>query len=1209
MAPKNYDSIAYSVLPALRNEATIVADLDLAAKGDATSVSKARIAEIELQVARGDASFRKRQFAQALEEFKTARALLYKLLYPGFDVGSFVRGRLDVVLPSTTNLEKAFLDVSSRMSEAIRPQVSESQVLLRPDGEALPASVQPFMGTGFREAVSLDETIQTLNEQAIALMSENKAAAAADLLQAGLANINAAGERVDPTLAPATSLNLAAARLQAGDARGASEAAQASLRLYTALRDNVGRAQALHLQGLAARELRDPVGSQRLLTEAAQALKTPTEVPGTPSVPAPPAGPIATGPVGPVIPRDITVRPPVIRPGRTAAVMSGISGVALQPALSFQPRVAVSRDLKQLDVIAAMGTESVTYRLPGRSEGWGEIDLPDAALKKQQAKPWTIGVPVNDKTVTIAIAGGQRPSVDAIVSGLYQGRVEAVTAKALDFTIVDTSTTTFYLTHLYSYALPVRMGDCFFELGQFAKAEEYFLVASRYSFLNKTVEATALWIRLARNIVTWGDSLYKREDVAAARTQYAKLIAEDGTVPNATLYTEAALATPATQARTVINNLQTRPLPVVDWDIAYFVLTASSRLQQILNGLDFYGLLLSPIHTFEYLQGVARAFAQEAIQAEREFINFKVHEELEAGTRRDLETTKAMADAEAQGRWEQYQAAIEDVQAAQKARALAQKRRDDAVSQRNAYAASSAAQIWGQAAAAALGGGEDAMWSEISELADKLARGETIHGPGPKLAAAQILYAGRKTRDYELKRMQDTIDELTAAIGVSQDQLQSAERRRNVAEIAWQAAVQRAQMAEAALDAFNNELFTPESWSRMASVMRDISASYLFKAIRMAKLMERSYNFENDTSLKVIKNDYGYQVGNPSSGENTTMFGGDGLLHDIDSFTYSAIASKTRKSSRLKDVISIASLYPAQFEAFRATGLLSIETDLYEFDRLHPGFFGQRLEGVEVQVVGLLPENGLNGTLMAGGVTRYRKQDGTTGARVHQVDTMAISNFTLRNDMFLYTAETGVRGLFQGLGLGTTWQLHLPKRSNDFDFRRIFDIQFVFYYTARFDSTLRTNMLAQPPRPGEQAMLRTFALRYDFPDAWYGFYANGRADVQFDRFRLPVNQQAFKIREAFFRVITKDGVSSQGIDLRLTGPNGTSGTVQTDANGIVSTESAALGGLINADPVGTWQVEVLGGVPLTDAGAVKFDRVYNIQLGLDYSFDYAPEVL
>ncbi|MBZ5572306.1 MAG: hypothetical protein LAO09_10570 [Acidobacteriia bacterium] len=242
-------------------------------------------------------------------------------------------------------------------------------------------------------------------------------------------------------------------------------------------------------------------------------------------------------------------------------------------------------------------------------------------------------------------------------------------------------------------------------------------------------------------------------------------------------------------------------------------------------------------------------------------------------------------------------------------------------------------------------------------------------------------------------------------------------------------------------------------------------------------------------------------------------------------------------------------------------------------------------------------------------MSSFRKKDGTLGKRVQVVDTMALSNFNLRGDVFVYSTETGVRGLFQGIGLGTTWELHLPKRANDFDFRRVFDVNFIIYYTATFDNGLRSAVLAKPPKPGELELQRTFALRYDFPDAWYSFYQGGTAKFTLDRVRLPFNQQNFKVKSAQFRVVTAAGVSNQGIALKITGPNAISGVVNTDVNGTVSSADAALAGLAGANPVGDWQVQVTGGASLMDGGVLDLKRVYNIQFGLEYSFEYVPEVL
>jgi hypothetical protein len=1196
MAVKMYELSFGSVLPVMRRAEDILVDLSVA--GRATEISKAKIAEIELLIRDGDSLFRQREYDAALNKFRKARAAIYQLLHPEFDVTSFV-GRKDVALPQSEALEKSLLDLSARIIDTLRPPSLDPRPIWRDSRDVIPAELKRYTTYGFRESVGIEETIQRASTQGVSLLNDGKPEAAIDIMEDALSRATAPGVQADQALTAALELNLSAAHVQGGDLQKATGFATKALERFRGNKDLVGQAQALHMIGVSKQKAGDATGAKQSFTQAATTFKEASGVSAT--VPGPVLGPL----------------PPVLTPFISDTAIAAIDATNISPAinaglvrsLQLTSVNLASRDLKTLQPIAQMDPKKLTFRVPGRADGWGALDLTDDLVKRQQSKSWNIGVPVGDRVAVVAVANGKLASTNQVVDEVYKVRAGVQRYRDLEFHLADTSTTTFYLTHLYAYVLPVKIGDCFHELGQFNKAEEYFLQASTYSFLHKELEATALWNRLAKNALEWGTSLYKSEDIAGAKTQYSKIITEIETVPNSRLYNTAALAVPAGVARGVIQNLAARPLPVANWEITIVILQADIYLQQILQGLDFFGLLLSPIHTFEYLQSVSRAFAQEAIQAEREFVNFKSREEMEAATRRDLETAKAMAQAEVAGRLAQLQAAREDVNAAQRAFDLAKKRRDDAVTQRDQYSASSSAQIWAQAASQAQGMGEDSWYGEISELADKLARGESISGPRGKLAAAYTLWAGRKTQQYEIQKMNDNINELNLAINVAQAQLNGANASARAAEIAFQAALQRAQMASASLNAFDEEFFTPESWSKMANVMRDISRGYLHNAIRIAKLMERAYNFENDTTLNLIKNEYGFNAANAQPGRDIRLLGGDSLLQDIESFTYHAITNKTRKSSRIKDNISLTTDFPAQFEEFRRTGLLSIETDLYEFDRLHPGFYGQRIEAVELEVIGLLPENGLNGTLSAGGVTSYRKKDGTVAKRVHQVDTMALSDFVLRNDVFVYGVETGVRGLFQGLGLGSTWQLHLPKRSNDFDFRRIFDVQMVIYYTAKYDNALRTAVLAKPVRPGELSLLRDFGLRYDFPDSWYSFYLAGATTFAIDRARLPTNQQDFKVKSVNFRVVTKPGVSNQNIDVRVTGPGGVSGTARTDASGVISTASPTLAGLIGKNPISTWKVEVLGGPSLNGAGPVKFDRVYNLQMGLEYTFTNVPEVI
>jgi tetratricopeptide (TPR) repeat protein len=946
----------------------------------------------------------------------------------------------------------------------------------------------------------------------------------------------------------AIALNLAAAHVQVGDTVKGSEVAEEAAALFARARDRQGQGQALHVAavGLSATNARR---AEELFGEAA------TLVGGVS---------VRIGDHRPLAPRSREV---------SAAIAE-----------------------KRQDVLAVRSGSGV--------DGWAMIPRSEGA-----AREWSVGISGAAGAVSFEVAPGKGPSAEMVTSKLYDVRISAANLADLTVNIADGASASVYVNHLYSFVLTMKIGDALHGLGRYAQAEASYKQAAAYKYLNQAYEAPAVWLKLAANVMQWGDSLYRDEQIEAAKTQYEKFVTEDFDAPATSfLYKLDKLSGPAAIAKARLAGLGSGTLSS-NSEIGYYVLTAASRMQSILDGLDFFGTLLSPIHTFEYLQGAARGFAQSAIQAEREFVNFTTQQEAETATRRELETMVAMAKAETAAKQEAVNAAKEDVDASQAALDLAKERKENAQRQRDDYAAASWQQIWAAAAAQALGGGESAMFNTVVALADRLDNGETIKGAGPLLAAAVTYRSGRRTREYELAKMDDNIADLAGAVDIAQEMLNAAEARLRVAQIAAEASAERAAMAEESLEAFDSEMFTPEVWAKMASVMRGISTAYLHDAIRLAKLMQRAFNFENDTQIALIKNGYGHAMVNASTGGSVSLLGGDSLVRDIDAFTFQAITGRTRKNSRIKDRISIARNFPAQFEEFRRTGVLELETDLYEFDRLHPGFHNQRIEAVEVEFAGLLPPEGINGMVRCGGVTSFRSRSRGTSKRVHQVDTMALSDFTVRDDLFIYTPEVGLRGLFQGMGLATTWKLHLPRRSNDFDYARIFDINLVLYYTAQFDPLLRKMVLSSPVRPGELTELRNFDLRFDFPESWYALYKEGTATFAFRRDRLPFNQQDFVTASATFRVVTKAGVAAQGIELKITAPNGNSGQATTGGDGSVSSTTTALAGLASGSPVGDWKVEVIGGAPLADGDAVKFDRIHNIQMGLEYGFDFVAEEL
>jgi hypothetical protein len=1175
--------------PILRAREDILKDLTVT---DSSELMQAKIAAVELHIKDGDDLFRNREYQAALNEYKTAQGLIYSLIYPGFNFTLYATSYHDYLLASA-NIGKAYLDGQPQIADWVKPLKIEPY-LPTPikHVDPVPENINKYVISDYHEKTDANVLVATATETAFVYIQDGKANIAIDVLKAALDMVTKAEMHTDNSTLGALNLNLAAAYFQAGDYNQASTHANTSLQRFKTAKDKVGQAQALHTAGVCALKKGDTAGLSTMLTQASSLMKKVLNT-GTVEQPANKIQPGASANL-----RTVSAKP--------IADLKRISG-----ASDLIAKYGVSKDAAILTPILNNDATVISYRISGEVKEYGVI-IPESTRKS--AGGWSMGILTGDSVVTLEAAKGGMLKKEDIINKLYAPRIKAKYNKDLVIVISSALTASFYLSHLYSFVLPVKIGDCLHELGQFDKAETQYIAAAGYDYLSTNIEAVLLFGKMCENIIEWGNSLYKNENLPGAKTQYEKIITSNGTVPTSYLYTSASLSVPASDAKTVIANILVRPLPASNQEIAYYVLTASCYLSQILQGLDFYGLMLSPIHTFEYLQSVAKGISQEAIQAEREFINFKDHQEAEAATKRDLETALAMSKAEADAQYQQYQAALDDKNAAKNALDLANKRVTDAVNEKNAYASVGWAQIWAQASSQALGGGEDAMWNEISALADALDRGETIHGPGPKLAAAETLSSGRKSYQYELDKMQHNIDQLIDGVALAQSQYNGADARAKSAEIKYQAALNRAASAQAALDAFNNEFFNPDAWAKMASIMRNISKEYLYRAIRIAKLMERAYNFENDTTIKIIKNEYGINSANSAPGSDTILFGGDVLLQDINSFTFTAITNKTRKSSRIKDVISLASDYPAQFDSFRLTGALKFETDLYEFDRRHPGFYGQRIEAVEIEIIGLLPEGGLNGTLTAGGVSRFRKSIFSapgipaSADRVHQVDTMALSEFTMRNDGFLYTADTGVRGLFQGLGVGTTWQIQLPRRSNNFDFRRIFDVRLILYYTAKYDPVLKTNILVLPIRPGENVMLKNYSLRYDFPDAWYAFYKTGIAQYTIDKYKLPFNQSNFKTTAVNFRVITKDSIANKNINVAITAPNGVTKNYITGNDGLVAINPGNdPAGMVGKTPLGTWKIQVTGGTSITDAGTVKYDRVYNIQMGLEYSFEYPVE--
>ncbi|MEO1517546.1 MAG: hypothetical protein AAFV95_21155 [Bacteroidota bacterium] len=1191
----------------IKHPANFISAIYQLERGYAPSISGSnksarQLAHIREELRLGRHYKRKRNYDKAISHFRKARALAYQLIHHKTKPDSFV-AKPNLRLPEGPSIESQMAEISLKLLEDM-----QSDLIIKPP---------VVLGLNFRDT---SELLQINKEGITPLVLngnqlEEELKLGTELLTKGAVDeaisiLGTAARRIgtgtDSGIRAALSLNLSSAYLAKGDATKAHTFASLASRQFATAKDNLGRAQALHNLGTAQMRQGKTTQARATLKQSSELFRGNNGTNGTPL----PSTPPTSGFNFPLMTMKLQNQPPAV--ANFQPMLTPIHTAVLpQPMMNFQPvlppTARPSTQLSKLSFIADQNTSKVSVRWLGQSNAWSGLNLNNIKTPLAKKQKWSVSVATENGNAVSSLAWnpGRAPKASDLFKQFYSRRINALKPESLKWYFDSEASTAVYLTHIYAYVTPVAIADAYHEMGNYQKAESYYITASKYTYLNRRMEATNLWVKMANNYQEWGDELYKDEKVLQARVIYGKVVAQNGVAPSSSpLFKPTNFKTPATAARSMIIRLKLNKKPVGNGAMNNAIYTIWSRWQYILAGLDFYGQSLNPLFTFEYLQQAAKGFAVQAVQAEREYVNFMVQFESESAARRDLESTLTMAKAEEAIQQEHYRAAADDLRAAERALDLATVRRDNAVEDRNNYRSAGAWQYRMQSLTTATGAGADWYESDIRKMAANIEAGEKVKGKRGKLAAAGAYLGGEKSYEYQLDRMANQIQELDATIRVAQSQAQAAGHREKAAQLSYHASRAKADLVEDALTAFDNEVFTPETWAMMALVMRGIAKKYQFWAVRTAKLMERAYNFETDRDLSVIKSSYGLKLGNAND-----MLGADLLLRDIDSFTYHLITNTNAKDSKIKDVLSLRNEYPMDFYRFQESGLMRVETALHDFDRRHPGFFGQRLSAVEVEVIGLLPSEGVNGTLRGSFVSRYRTENGGSKNRLHLTDTLALSEYTYRGDGILFRMDLQKRGLFEGNGVAGSWELELPRRSNNFDFRLITDVRLVFYYSARFSPSLKTTVLNRAPLPGEMTHARDFALRYDFPEVWYGFLKDKEMSMSVTPNLMPRNEKNFRTKSMSIALLTAEGVSAAGVRISLTLPGKSTVSLTTNANGTIESRSTnGLGRAMKGALLGEWQLSIrppANSPLLTEDGRLDPSKLLNISIINQYDFDWA----
>jgi hypothetical protein len=808
-------------------------------------------------------------------------------------------------------------------------------------------------------------------------------------------------------------------------------------------------------------------------------------------------------------------------------------------------------------------------------------------------------------------ADGVAPPVEQIMSTIYGGRVHVTDVSSLRPVIDSASDLAAELPHDYYYVVPLGLAECYHALGDYSTAEVYYLQAAGYAYLNPTIEAPYLWQRLATLYLDWANALYRAARPADAQPIYTRIVGLDTSVPTSSLYTLASLKPGADPARLAIANLATilaKPATAeslgLDPSMVAIIVEARQHELTIAGGLDFWGHAASsvPIWTFSYLQAAANNFAQLAASTERDVVNYWERAQEARLTRTQLEQGAAQASSEVDVAAAQATAAQAEVEAYAAGATLAKLRADNASANAAAYTAMSGEQIVLQAEASQVGGGDEGDADHLNDLADQLSSTGYIHDYKPTVSAALQLLASRLNRDYEIKAMSRQVDELTGAAAQAADEQAAASKRVDAANAAVAAARLRSTHATQLLQQFDGELFQPEVWQRLGDFLFALYQRYLAMALRAARQMQQAYNFENDESVDLIKPDY-------TAGAAAGLLGADALLADIETFTDRELA-QTNKPQPLKQTISLSERYAFAFETqLRKTGVMDFETRIDDFDTVYPGTFAGRIDAVEVEVDGIVPPDGVTGSLTSSGISFYRvpASKWTSGSglktRVQSKETLIISDYARRTDEPFYSLDQRKMRVLEGAGLASTWRLELPRALNDLDFGALTDVRLTFYYQARFDADLRERVLEDlASRPELLKRTRPLPLRWAYPDAYFAFQDTGELRFTLGAGDFPKNQLSPIIEGVSLLVTTAPGVAKDGFQLSLATPGKSPVRAATDSSGTIA--AAAWPSLSTGSAIGDYTITLSAAdnPALTSGGKLALGGIVNLTLVMSYSF-------
>jgi hypothetical protein len=562
------------------------------------------------------------------------------------------------------------------------------------------------------------------------------------------------------------------------------------------------------------------------------------------------------------------------------------------------------------------------------------------------------------------------------------------------------------------------------------------------------------------------------------------------------------------------------------------VARARLALYQIQNGMNVYGWRddMVPIMRYKPLKQAADLFAASAKAAQSDFLQYMTRYEqaqIEVWQARDLVArSQAMAGiateqiAIAQAGVDKAQAQVKAVQDQITAKQKEIADEDSFFSQVKDFfggvkdsikslvpmvekvaagdGAASAASgsdllgIIGQGASGGAGGAENAAAATLGS------------GAGLAVGFGVFAYAGytsmQSMADAYAKRADDLNSLQNVALPAAQAQLRLKQRDVSIAQFQKQAAQADLDYANQLWRFQQDRFLNTEFWNRLSKFANQLMRGYIDLGARHAWLSERALAFDQNREIRVIKMNYF-----PSDLRGVT--GPDYLQADLATLEATRLQG-VRLTTPVKHTVSLARDFPLAFAALKSSGSCRFRTSEQALQMAYPGTFGYRIRAITIAVHS--PNAPApRGVISNRGVSSVVTDDsGTVQTLARFPDALALSEFRLHDDLFVYGMPGETLLQFEGSGVATEWELAFAAAANPMGMRGIADVLLTLDANAQYSQFLAVKTIASAVTTSNKAVVLAASV-FD-PGGLRSLTAPGGASAQmlFDLGQLDLNTSA-----------------------------------------------------------------------------------------------------